>query len=168
MTLEEIRAEYDRLDRQLGLDTREIALSFSGRMTSRFGVCVFLGNRPTAIRLAAFLQGNDAALLETALHEYAHAAAALRTGVRHGHDAVWKALCREIGCAPKRLAEPCPEQVQQKQARLRYTVRCCRCGAQTQYQKRGPVVRALQSGRADLRCRRCGGRKFLLTTEKQP
>ena len=103
-TLEEIREEYDRLDRYLGIDTRLIRLSFSKKMRRQHGVCCFRGDRPTEIRLADFLRADDDAMLDTARHEYAHAAAALLTGRRHGHDAVWKDICVRIGCKPERLA----------------------------------------------------------------
>ena len=78
-TLKEIREEYDRLDRYLGIDTRLIRLSFSKKMRRQHGVCCFRGDRPTEIRLADFLRADDDAMLDTARHEYAHAAAALLT-----------------------------------------------------------------------------------------
>ena len=37
---------------------------------------------------------------DTILHEIAHAIA----GIEHGHDGVWKAVCRRIGAKPQRLA----------------------------------------------------------------
>lgn len=39
---------------------------------------------------------------DTILHEIAHAL----VGPSHGHDATWKAKCREIGASPERLAPP--------------------------------------------------------------
>ena len=69
-TLEEIREEYDRLDRYLGIDTRLIRLSFSKKMRRQHGVCCFRGDRPTEIRLADFLRADDDAMLDTARHEY--------------------------------------------------------------------------------------------------
>ena len=53
--LEAVRAEYDRLDRMLGIDTSGILLSCSARMVRQYGVCCFCGDSPTNIRLAAFL-----------------------------------------------------------------------------------------------------------------
>src|SRR4051794_40057748 len=37
-------------------------------------------------------------ILDTILHEIAHAL----VGPCHGHDAVWKAKCREVGAKPQR------------------------------------------------------------------
>ena len=108
-TLEEIREEYDRLDRYLGIDTRAIRLSFSKRMRQQHGVCCFRGGRPTEIRLADFLRADDEAMLDTARHEYAHAAAALLTGQRHGHDAALEEPLRQDRLqagAPRRARLP--------------------------------------------------------------
>lgn len=160
-TLEEIREEYDRLDRYLGIDTRLIRLSFSKKMRRQHGVCCFRGDRPAEIRLADFLRADDDAMLDTARHEYAHAAAALLTGRRHGHDAVWKDICVRIGCKPERLAGTTAAQ-EAKNAGCGYLVRCKTCGAESRYLRRGAVVRSIAQGRQDCRCRRCGGRTFTL------
>lgn len=48
-TLEQVRAEYRRLDRLLGIDTSGIPVRFSKRMTRQYGVCTFLKNRPQEI-----------------------------------------------------------------------------------------------------------------------
>lgn len=164
-TLEDIRAEYDRLDRLLGVDTSGIRLRFSKRMRRQYGVCVFQRNRPTEIRLAAFLQEDAEQLLMTARHEYAHAACALLTGQRHGHDAAWKQLCRRIGCPDSRLAPNRPEV--QRDAAPRYIVRCVLCGAETPYYRRGKVVQAVMRGRGGCTCRRCGGAEFQLLTRRE-
>ena len=161
-----IREEYARLDRLLGVDTSHIPVSFSARMVRRYGACTFRGDTPTAIRLAAFLKEDDTALLETARHEYAHAAVALLTGKRHAHDDAWRAVCRRIDCPEERLAEPCAaaERNCARVVRQRgvYVVTCLRCGAESEYLRRGPVVQALERGRRGCRCRACGGTKFRL------
>jgi predicted SprT family Zn-dependent metalloprotease len=63
----------------------------------RAGVCHY---RPGRIELSAhFVERNsDAEVLDTILHEIAHAL----VGPRHGHDAAWKAKCVEIGARPRR------------------------------------------------------------------
>ena len=74
-TLEQVRAEYHRLDRLLGIDTSGIPVRFSKRMTRQYGVCTFLKNRPQEIRLADFLRQEDAVFWDTAA-----GSAARRTG----------------------------------------------------------------------------------------
>ena len=98
-TLAQVQAEYRRLDRLLGIDTSRVAVSFSRRMTRQYGVCTFVKNRPQEIRLADFLRREDQVFWDTARHEYAHAAVAILTGKRHGHDEAWKAA-RRSGLRP--------------------------------------------------------------------
>lgn len=174
--LETVRAEYDRLDRMLGIDTSGILLSCSRRMVRQYGVCCFCGDRPAKIRLAAFLLDEPEQLHRTALHEYAHAAAALLTGRRHGHDAVWKAICLRIGCAPERLSEPCAaarrraEEYEKSRAGAPVWLVVCRgCGAVSRYRRRGKVVQLLQQHPTTSACvcRQCGGRSFALCRQKE-
>ena len=174
--LEAVRAEYDRLDRMLGIDTSGILLSCSARMVRQYGVCCFCGDRPAKIRLAAFLLDEPEQLHKTALHEYAHAAAALLTGRRHGHDAVWKAICLRIGCAPERLSEPCAaarrraEEYEKDRAGAPVWLVICRgCGAVSRYRRRGKVVQLLQQHPTTSACvcRQCGGRSFALCRQKE-
>ena len=113
-TLSQVQAEYRRLDRLLGIDTGRVAVSFSKRMTRQYGVCTFVKNKPQEIRLADFLRQEDQVFWDTARHEYAHAAVALLTGKRHGHDEAWKAVCRKIGCPPERLAPNCNAAVENR------------------------------------------------------
>lgn len=174
--LEAVRAEYGRLDRMLGIDTSGILLSCSARMVRQYGVCCFCGDRPAKIRLAAFLLDEPEQLHKTALHEYAHAAAALLTGRRHGHDAVWKAICLRIGCAPERLSEPCAaarrraEEYEKSRAGAPVWLVVCRgCGAVSRYRRRGKVVQLLQQHPTTSACvcRQCGGRSFALCRQKE-
>lgn len=174
--LEAVRAEYDRLDRMLGIDTSGILLSCSARMVRQYGVCCFCGDSPAKIRLAAFLLDEPEQLHKTALHEYAHAAAALLTGRRHGHDAVWKAVCLRIGCAPERLSEPCAaarrraEEYEKDRAGVPVWLVICRgCGAVSRYRRRGKVVQLLQQHPTTSACvcRQCGGRSFALCRQKE-
>lgn len=173
--LESVRAEYSRLDRQLGIDTSCIPLSLSTRMVRQYGVCCFRGNVPSAIRLAAFLLDAPEQLRQTALHEYAHAAAALLTGKRHGHDAVWKAVCARIGCPPERLSKPCEaarkraEEYEKSRASAPgWQVVCQSCGAVSHYRRRGKIVQLLEAhpNSRSCICRQCGGRRFRLIREE--
>ena len=179
-TLEQIRAEYDRLDRLLGIDTSGVRLAFSKRMSKQYGVCTFRGLWPEEIRIADFLRRDETQLLVTARHEYAHAAAALLTGRPHGHDETWKAVCRQIGCPPSRLSPPCQAMAEKQRERAAargprkfYVVECLGCHKKSRYQRRGRVVQTLERQQAGRRgagrctCRSCGGTSFRLTTETE-
>ena len=67
------------------------------RATSRFGCCHHNLKRVTLSKALTELNPWDE-VKDTLLHEIAHAL----VGKKHGHDAVWKAKCREIGARPYR------------------------------------------------------------------
>jgi predicted SprT family Zn-dependent metalloprotease len=67
----------------------------------RAGVCKFpTATRPGRIELSGHfvLRNPWAEVLDTILHELAHAL----VGPKHGHDAVWRAKCVELGARPER------------------------------------------------------------------
>lgn len=78
---------------------RRTSVAFSGRMSRSLGRCTL---RTGEIRLnAALLDGPEAALLEVACHEAAHAAVFILHGAQarpHGRE--WKALMRRAGYEP--------------------------------------------------------------------
>lgn len=88
----------------------ELPLRLSGRMTRRLGHA-HLGRRPDGTRYVVEIAlnadlmhpSNEAARLDTLLHEMAHAAAWLWDGSR-GHDALWRARARQAGCIPRACA----------------------------------------------------------------
>ncbi len=164
-SLEEIRAEYDRLDALCGVDSRGIELRISRRMTQRLGSFRYPGgDRGPQIAISALLLTEDEAFWDTVRHEYAHALLWLRhPRERHGHDEVWKAACREVGCAPKSRAPVSESQRACREERAKYILRCESCGQETSYLRAGKIVNLVQSGRSDrVRCRRCGGKCFSL------
>ena len=122
-TLQEVRAEYDRLDRLVGIDTRGIELKISKRAVRQLGSfrSPKRGTGPLRITLSYLILDDDAQFWDTVRHEYAHAAVyLLHPGENHGHDRVWRDMCRLVGCDPKRLA---PEQGgRQSFARLRQNI----------------------------------------------
>ena len=101
-TLEEVRAEYDRLDRLLGIDTSEIELRVSKRAVRQLGSfrVPTRGAGRMRITLSALIFADDAQFWDTVRHEYAHAAVhLLHPGEKHGHDRVWKQMCAVVGCS---------------------------------------------------------------------
>lgn len=72
--------------------------TFNRRKTA-MGLCLY-GPRRIEISFHFALRNSDEAIRETLLHEIAHALA----GPEHGHDAVWKQKCLEIGAKPQRLS----------------------------------------------------------------
>jgi predicted SprT family Zn-dependent metalloprotease len=71
------------------------------RRKSQMGVCHYPHHkRAGRIELSIYFVAHNTEdeICDTILHEIAHAL----VGPRHGHDAVWKAKCLEIGAVPKR------------------------------------------------------------------
>ena len=166
--LKEVRAEYDRLDRLLGIDTRGIELKISTRAVRQLGSFrVPAGRRagePLRITLSSLILADDEQFWDTVRHEYAHAAVyLLHPGERHGHDKVWKDVCRLVGCRPKGTAPRTGAAAEKREEKVRYIVRCEGCGAESRYFRRGKIVDQLMRRRGrHLRCRRCGGSRFTL------
>ena len=171
-TLEEVRREYDRLDALIGIDTSAIELKISKRAVRQLGSfrCPAKpGTAPLWITLSALILDDDERFWDTVRHEYAHAAAyLLYPQERHGHDRVWRELCRRIGCSPTRLAPENGRAAELRQEKVKYIIRCQHCGKECGYIRRGKAVDMMMSGRKRfLRCSACGSdRLMLLIREK--
>lgn len=162
-SLDEVRAEYRRLDELLGIDSSAVELKISSRAKRRLGcfsVPVKAGE-PLCITFSVAVMADDALFMDTVRHEYAHAAVhLLYPGQRHGHDAVWKSVCRRIGCNPRSRVQLSPACAEEQKLRAKYIVRCSGCGVETAYMRRGKVVDMLMKGRGSmLRCAACGSTK---------
>lgn len=83
-----------RLLREHGLDDWTIV---ADRAKTRAGVCRF-GKRQIGLSAPLTTLHSEDEVLDTILHEIAHAL----VGPQHGHDAVWRARARAIGCSGER------------------------------------------------------------------
>ena len=169
-TLEEVRGEYRRLDRITGIDSSGIELKISRRAVRQLGSfrSPARGTGPLRITLSALILDDDAQFWDTVRHEYAHAAVyLLHPGEKHGHDRVWRDMCRLVGCDPKRLAEEKGRAAELRRQRANYIIRCESCGEESRYIRRGKAVELMLRGRGrSLRCSRCGGNRFVLLVRK--
>jgi len=111
-TLSDIRAEFDRLDAISGLNTKDIPIRISKRMSRALGVCRSRsradgkGFEIVDVAFADYLcrYGTEEELINTVRHEYAHLYNIVHDGVRCGHDARWKHTARWLGAKPERIA----------------------------------------------------------------
>lgn len=75
-SLEEVRAEYDRLDRLCGIDTSGIELRISKRAVKRSAASAAWrrgGKNGLCITLSYLILEDDEQFWDTVRHEYAHA-----------------------------------------------------------------------------------------------
>ena len=144
-TLEDVRREYDRLDALCGTDTSQLRLRISTRAKKRLGSCKYIGSRVECITISDFvLTAPEDVFFSTVRHEYAHALVKLRfPNETHGHDAVWKSACLEVGCPPERCCDPSalPAPPQRREEPYRYRLRCLVCGRHWDYKRETRVLR---------------------------
>jgi predicted SprT family Zn-dependent metalloprotease len=167
-TIEEIRAEFDRLDDICMIDTKTVPIKISTRATSRYGSCNWVKEgkkiRIKNITISDFILDCEDQFWDTIRHEYAHCLVALRTGKNHGHDAVWKKACVEVGCIPDRLARNQEARImahEKRSSREKYCVTCLECGRSWNYLRAGNVVKLLLEGKKTCTCP-CGSHEFSL------
>lgn len=148
-TLSDVRREYDRLDALCGVDTSGIELVISTRGVYQLGCCRYKNSKPVQISITDFVFSNDDVFWDTIRHEYAHALVKLRYPKEsHGHDQLFYAACREVGCDARRLSRFAKEESRRrKESRTKYIVECAICHRQWRYIRAGKVVQGLQSNR---------------------
>lgn len=101
-----LRVLFDRFNRaEFGGRLPAIPLRVSRRMTRTLGTIAYSGSgarrvREIAIAAALLKPGNRETLVDTLLHEMAHAEAWLDHGHR-GHGRPWKRIAERVGCRPR-------------------------------------------------------------------
>ena len=124
----------------------------------------YCGRSVKEIRLSDFIFSEPEDLFyDTARHEYAHAVVKLRYPTeRHVHDAVWKAVCLEVGCNPNRLTSTPAEVRSQREDKSKYVLTCKYCGVQWKFYRKTKLIKYLLAGGNKLACSRCGHADFEL------
>ena len=170
-TLEEIRNEYNRLDEITGVDTSSIPIVKS-KSVHQYGYCRIMPINtaqgikytPTKIAISAFVFSDEREFLDTIRHEYAHACASLLDGERHGHDVVWKRICKQVGCRPTSCV-PTDSQTHQNAVRekSKYTVVCDKCNTRWYFARKTKLICKLETGTAhSFMHKQCGSHSFHL------
>lgn len=91
----------DNMDKH-GLLSKGWKFEFDNAKT-RFGRCEFVRRRITLSKVPT-RANSEADVLDTILHEIAHALEWIRHGT-HGHKRLWKLICMEIGARPVRCGK---------------------------------------------------------------
>jgi predicted SprT family Zn-dependent metalloprotease len=135
-----IRDQARTLLDRYGLNAWEFGFNANVR---RAGVCFYPHRgEPGRIELSVHFAARniDEEVRDTILHEIAHAL----VGPGHGHDAVWRAKCREIGAKPEAYYG---EEVEMPRGRWRAT--CPGCATEFDRHRK-------PAARAGWFCRPCG------------
>lgn len=167
MDMNIIYEEMRRLDSISGLDTRNIPVRISSRMTRGWGSCRYRCVRKKyQVKELVFAErllerGTTEHILNVVRHEYAHAYVTLTHNEHHGHDAVWKRAALWLGCN----AERC-ENFDEVDSAYKYKVICQGCGGVSRYQRKAGIVKELEKNPDSTRfyCCKCQSHKFVLET----
>ena len=66
-------------------------------------------------------------VIDTIIHEFIHYYfLMIDPREKHGHDAMFKALCKELGCVPRAAKSVKPTEAEKKQEK--YSIYCSKCG----------------------------------------
>jgi len=104
-----LKSLYDRYNASVfgGWLPVDIRLRLSPRLSRSLGMIRYGRSRDGKRRVTdialhpdLMLPGNERALVDTMLHEMAHAEAFLRHGHR-GHGGIWRAVAQRVGCEPR-------------------------------------------------------------------
>lgn len=171
-TVEEIRAEMNRLDKISGINTKNIPIRISNKMCRTIGKCVYCYSKlkPGEFVIDEFVfskafmeRTTQEHFFDTVRHEYAHAYVILKEKKEDGHGACWQQAIRMFGGTPSATAN-FSELKGYSSRKKKYSVICCGCNHVFKYSKRTKIIDALISKRTDISffCPYCHGEKFEL------
>lgn len=72
--------------------------------------------------------GTEQSIIDTVLHELAHAFVYLETGEHHGHDATFRAMCARLGTINNGMYAKGQVYEKPREEFYKYTLKCSCCG----------------------------------------
>ena len=133
------------------LDDYNITISINGRLTRTFGRCKgkYINFRfvPYAIEISKQLIETcaDTSVIEVIYHECAHALVDIETGEHHGHDKVFKDMCKRIGAAFDTSKSQGVERVVSDTKIYKYFIICEGCGKVCgKYHRAGKIIKNIE------------------------
>ena len=132
----------------------DIEVSINARLKTTLGRCFYkkidMAVIPIKIEISrSLIEEHPDQVHDTIVHECAHAIVCLKTGEKHGHDALWKACCRRLGISDERCADNAASE------KYKYVCSCTECNKIVgKYFRAGKVVKYPQF----YSCAECGGK----------
>ena len=158
-TVEELTKECNKIFKGAGVSLPGLEIKINGRLKRVLGRCKYntrCGRSvPYCIEFSRDLleTATPHSIMEVLRHECAHAITTARTGERHGHDKVFKAVCSEIGTANDGTYYDDIERTVDMDQVYKYIVVCKNCGAVLgHYYRAGKIVK-----HPELYTCKCGG-----------
>ena len=156
-----IRQECEKTCSSVGIELKA-PVSLNGRLTRTLGrvVAVKYDSGLVAINgiefSKKFIENSDDDTIRNVIkHECAHYCVLVTTNEAHGHDAVFKAMCKRLGT---NFDTPSCNGHVDAAKMYKYTVKCENCGAESHYSRMTRVLRNLPI----CCCSRCKSNKLTL------
>jgi predicted SprT family Zn-dependent metalloprotease len=132
LTVEDIKDVCRKVFEKAGagdFDSYNIEVSINKRLSRTLGRCFSCGDVVEKIEISYRLLETTTLsdILEVIKHECAHALVVIETGEAHKHDAVFKSMCKRIGCS-RDCAKGAVHRTVSEDKIYKYTVICPTCG----------------------------------------
>jgi len=162
-TIEQVKDELNRLCAADGLPELTIPVRANARLTRTLGRVRYMGDTclPLDIEFAQRLLDNGTFYDVTNVikHEYVHYYLLCTTGVNHGHDALFKRKCAEIGCEFNTTQGALEYEKNEGPAQYKYEVWCDGCESLVAtYSRMCKTLKNLQY----CKCGNCGSKELRL------
>ena len=158
-TIEQVKNELNKLREADQLPPITCPVTVNGRLTRSLGRVKFICNFPTAIEFSRILleEGTDNDIINVIKHEYVHYFLLITTKEKHGHDAMFKAKCAEIGCTHDKTRNELESEDMAPAAQFKYEVYCPDCNKTIgTYSRMCKTLRIIDH----CKCGRCGGNQL--------
>lgn len=137
MTIEQIREFCNEVAAKHNFKIN-FPIEVNGRLTATLGRVTTINGVIVSMEMSRrhLETATDEAIIETVLHELAHAFAIMETGENHGHDAVFKAMCHRIGTGNDKAYHNNLKLKKPKEEIYKYGIYCVKCGKAIGYRSR--------------------------------
>lgn len=157
--LNRVTKEFNEACLKAGV-TNTNPVKLNGRLTRTLGRVRWLEKEDGEIELIdiefskqLLETASDRSIRDVILHEAAHLIAFKRTGIQHGHDSYFKAICAELGTTN----DKCSGYVETvKAVKYKYTIVCPNCGVLGGYNRMCKTVRNISA----CSCKKCNSNKL--------